>query len=73
MELTAEMTVLLLVDRAEMRSLADAVRAILLGEATSTPAGPAVKALFQKMEPALNTMIYPTGVAHILVTYHTPP
>jgi hypothetical protein len=69
----AEMSVLVIVDREEMRGLADAVAAILLGPAQSGPAASAVKALYLKMQPTLATMLYPRAVATIDVTFHSEP
>jgi len=70
---TAEMSVLVGVDRKEMRDLAAAVGAILLGPAQGGPAGGAVVSLYQKMKPALAEMMFPAAVASIGVTFHTQP
>jgi hypothetical protein len=68
----AQMWVSASVDRAEMSALAATVKSILLGDASGTPAGPTVKALYQAMESTLNTVMRPSGFALIDVTYHTP-
>jgi hypothetical protein len=59
------------VDRAEMSALEVVVKGILLGDAAGSPAGSTVKALYQAMEPTLNTVMRPSGFATIDVTYHT--
>ncbi len=60
------------VNRAEMAPLAAVVKSILLGDAAGSPAGATAKALYQAMEPTLNTVMRPSGFALIDVTYHTP-
>jgi hypothetical protein len=55
-----------------MTALAAAVKAILLGDASGSPAGPTAKALYQAMEPTLNVLMRPSGFALIDVTYHRP-
>ena len=50
------------VDRAEMTALAAVVKSILLGDAAGSPAGATVKALYQAMEPTLNTVMRPSGL-----------
>jgi hypothetical protein len=70
---TAEMTVQVIVDREEMRSLAAVVQGILLGKASGTQAGAAVASLYQKLEPALIGVMFPSAVATIEVRYHTKP
>jgi hypothetical protein len=69
---SAQMSVNAWVDRAEMADLAAVVKSILLGDAAGSPAGPTVKALYQGMEPTLNTVMRPSGFALIDVTYHQP-
>lgn len=69
---SATMTVNAWVDRAELAALAAVVKSILLGDAAGTPVGPTAKALYQAMEPTLNTVMRPSGFAQIDVTYHTP-
>jgi hypothetical protein len=69
---TAEMSVLVIVDREEMRALAGAVAEILLGPAQNGPAAAAVKSLYLKMQPTLGAMMLPSAVATIEVTLHTP-
>ena len=60
------------VDRAEMTALGAVVKSILLGDAAGSPAGGTVKALYQAMEPTLDTVMRPSGFAVIDVTYHQP-
>lgn len=67
---SAQMSVNAWVDRAEMAQLAGVVKSILLGDAAGSPAGATVKALYQAMEPALITVMRPSGFALIDVTYH---
>jgi hypothetical protein len=69
---TAQMWVSAWVDRAEMAQLAEVSKSILLGDAAGSPAGAKVKALYQAMEPTLNTVLRPSGFALIDVTYHQP-
>lgn len=69
---TAQMWVSASVDRAEMSALATVVKSILLGDVAGTPTGSTAKALYQAMEPMLNSVMRPSGFAVIDVTYHTP-
>jgi hypothetical protein len=69
---TAQMGVSAWVDRAEMAALAAVVKSILLGDASGSPAGPTVKAIYQAVEPKLTTMMRPSGFAIIDVNYHQP-
>jgi hypothetical protein len=69
---TVQLSVSASVDRAEMAALAAVVKAILLGDASGTPAGPATKAIYQALEPALNAVMRPSGSAQIDVAYHQP-
>lgn len=69
---STQMSVNAWVDRAEMAQLAAVVKSILLGDAAGSPAGGTVKALYLAMEPALNTVMRPSGFALIDVTYHQP-
>ena len=69
---SAQMSVNAWVDRAEMAQLAAVVKSILLGDAAGSPAGRTVQALYQAMEPTLNTVMRPSGFAVIDVTYHQP-
>jgi hypothetical protein len=69
---TAQMSVNAWVDRAEMTALAAVVKSILLGDAAGSPAGGTVQALYQAMEPTLNTVMRPSGFAVIDVTFHQP-
>lgn len=68
---STQMAVNAWVDRAEMAALAAVVKSILLGDAAGSPAGSTAKALYQAMEPKLNTVMRPSGFALIDVTYHT--
>jgi hypothetical protein len=68
---STQMSVNAWVDRAEMSQLAAVVKSILLGAAGS-PAGGTVQALYQAMEPTLNTVMRPSGFAVIDVTFHQP-
>ena len=69
---STQMSVNAWVDRAEMAQLAAVVKSILLGDAAGSPAGGTVQALYQAMEPTLNTVMRPSGFAVIDVTYHQP-
>ena len=70
---TVQMSVLVVVDREEMRSLAAAVAAILLSPAQDGPAASAMKSLYTQMEPRLGPMMFPRAMATIDVVFHTPP
>jgi hypothetical protein len=70
---TAEMTVLVAVERSEMENLDDAVSSILLDEGQAGPLETAVKALYQEMQPTLVELMTPKAVASIEVTFHTLP
>jgi hypothetical protein len=68
----ATMSVNAWVDRAELTALGAVVKSILLGDAAGSPAGATVKALYQSMEPTLNSVMRPSGFASIDVTHHAP-
>jgi hypothetical protein len=69
---SAQMSVLVVVNHEEMRTLAGAVAKILLGPNTGAVSS-AVKQLYLKMQPKLAAMMFPSAVAEIGVTFHTTP